>query len=80
VPDDTRNHVVIAAYDSIAIGLIERLRVEHVAYVVIEPDPIVAAQLVADEVNVVTGDVDSRATYANLRVCPTFYTPCGLAI
>ena len=67
VPDDTRDHVVITAYDSIAIGLIERLQAEHVDYVVIEPDPTVAAQLVADEVNVVTGDVDSRATYANLN-------------
>ena len=67
VPDDTRDHVVIAAYDSIAIGLIERLRTENVDYVVIEPEPTVAAQLLAEEVNVVTGDVDGRATYANLN-------------
>ena len=67
VSDDTRDHVVIAAYDSIAVGLIERLRAEHVDYVVIEPEPAAAAQLLAEEVNVVTGDVDSRATYANLN-------------
>lgn len=67
VPDEMRDHVVIVAYDSIAIGLIERLRAERVAYVVIEPDPVVAAQLMAEEVNVMTGDVDNRMTYANLN-------------
>ena len=68
LPEDTRGHVVITEYDAIAVGLIARLQAEHVSYCVIEPDPAAAAALVADEVSVVTGDIDSRVTYEHVRV------------
>ena len=61
LPADTRGHVVICSYDSIAPGLIERL--DDVPYVVLEPDAAVAARRHEAGVSVVTGDVDSRATY-----------------
>lgn len=64
---DTRGHVVICSYDSIAPGLIERLRLLGVPYVVIEPDPAVAVRRHEAGVSVVTGDIDSRATYDDVR-------------
>ncbi len=67
LPADTRGHVVICSYDSIAPGLIERLRLLGVPYVVIEPDPAVAARRHEAGVSVVTGDIDSRATYDDVR-------------
>lgn len=65
LPADTRGHVVICSYDSIAPGLIERLH--DVPYVVLEPDPAVAVRRHEAGVSVVTGDVDSRATYDAVR-------------
>jgi voltage-gated potassium channel len=59
----TRGHVIIAEYDAIAAGLAERLVVEGIPYVVIEPDPNRAGQLFADRVQVLTGENDSRLTY-----------------
>ncbi|NNE68179.1 MAG: potassium transporter TrkA [Pyrinomonadaceae bacterium] len=67
VADETRDHVIIASYDSIAVGLIKRLRTEKIPYVVIEPDPSIAAEYVADEINVVTGEIDRVKTYTNLK-------------
>ena len=65
LPADTRGHVVICSYDSIAPGLIERL--DGVPYVVLEPDAAIAARRHEAGVSVVTGDVDSRATYDAVR-------------
>lgn len=67
LPADTRGHVVICSYDSIAPGLIERLRLLGVPYVVLEPDPAVAARRHEAGVSVVTGDIDSCATYDDVR-------------
>ena len=63
VPQDMRGHVIIAEYDAIAAGLIERLAAEDIRYVVVEPDPVRAAQLFAERVFVIAGENDSRATY-----------------
>jgi voltage-gated potassium channel len=60
-------HVIIAEYDAIAIGLIDRLRAEQIPYYVIEPDPAQAARLVGEGVWVVTGDNDGRRTYEAMR-------------
>jgi len=68
VPAGMGEHVVITRYDDIATGLIERLAAERIPYCVIEPDPTAAAALVADDVQVVTGDIDSRVTYENVNV------------
>ena len=68
LPEETRGHVVITEYDPIAVGLIARLQAERIPYCVIEPDPSAAAALVGEDVRVVTGDIDSRATYEQVNV------------
>ena len=66
-PRDMHGHVIIAEYDAIAVGLIERLRTESIPYYVIEPDPAQAARLVGEGIRVITGDNDSRRTYEAMR-------------
>lgn len=68
VPPGTRDHVVICALDSIAPGLVASLRTRGIPCIVIEPDPARAAALHGGELPVVTGEVDSAATYRNLAV------------
>lgn len=63
----THGHVVICAYDSIAPGLIERLRLYGTPYVLLEADPTVAARWHEEGVSTVTGAIDNRATYENVR-------------
>jgi Trk K+ transport system NAD-binding subunit len=63
VPEGTRGHVILTEYDAIAIGLVERLRSEHIPYYVIEPDPITAARMIGEGVMVIAGDNDSSVTY-----------------
>ena len=67
-PAHVSGHVLICTYDTIVPGLIERLRLRHIPYFVIESDPAVAARMHGDGISVVSGEVDSRATYENLRV------------
>ena len=45
VPAGMQGHVIIAEYDAIAAGLIERFEAEGIPYVVLEPDPGRAGQL-----------------------------------
>lgn len=66
-PEGTRDHVIITSYDTIAPGLIDRLRIQGIPYFLIEPDPAVAARMHGDGLSVVIGEVDSRATYEALR-------------
>src|SRR5687767_4648101 len=63
MPASTYGHVIIAEYDPIAEGLIERLVAEHIPYVVIEPDPGRAGQLYGDRITVLAGENDNRVTY-----------------
>jgi Trk K+ transport system NAD-binding subunit len=63
VPEGTKGHVIIAEYDAIAAGLVERLSAEHVPYFVIEPDPARASQLFGDRISVLMGENDNRLTY-----------------
>jgi Trk K+ transport system NAD-binding subunit len=67
-PENARGHVIICAYDAIAPGLIERLRLNDIPYYVIEPDPAKAARMHGEDISVVTGDVDGNQTYRNLQV------------
>ncbi len=67
-PAHVSGHVLICTYDTIVPGLIERLRLRNIPYFVIESDPAVAARMHGDGISVVSGEVDSRATYENLRV------------
>ena len=63
LPAGTRQHVIIAEYDPIAEGLVERLTAEGIPYVVIEPDPTRAGQLFGDRISVLAGESDNRRTY-----------------
>jgi Trk K+ transport system NAD-binding subunit len=67
LPAETKGHVIIAEHDAIAAGLTERLTAEQIPYVVIEPDPIRAAQMFGDRLMVLTGENDSRVTYERAR-------------
>ncbi len=68
VPEGTRGHVIICRHDSITPGLIQKLQFSRTPYFVLEPDPVKAAQLVSDEISVITGEIDSRVTYEKLHV------------
>ena len=63
MPAGTSGHVIIAEYDPVAEGLIERLVAEHIPYVIIEPDPGRAGQLYGDRISVLAGENDNRLTY-----------------
>jgi Trk K+ transport system NAD-binding subunit len=65
--EDVRDHVILCHYDEVAREMIERLDDHQIRYYVIEPDAAKAASLHADGVSVVLGDIDSNATYADLR-------------
>jgi Trk K+ transport system NAD-binding subunit len=67
-PEGARDHVILCRYDEVAAGLVRKLRDLGVAYYVIEPDAAAAATLHGEGVSVVTGDLDSVATYRALRV------------
>lgn len=67
-PKDVTGHVIICTYDSIAPGLIERLKLLDIPYYVIEPDPEEAARKHGEGISVVTGEIDSSTTYQRLRV------------
>lgn len=68
LPPDTKEHVIICKNDSITPGLTRRLTFNRIPFVVLEPDPVVAARLTSDEFPIVTGEIDNRITYENLRV------------
>ena len=63
VAPDTRGHVILTEYDAIAAGLIPRLETERIPYRVIEPDPVKAARMLDEGIQVVAGENDSSATY-----------------
>ena len=63
----TTGHVILIEYDAIAVALIERLRAAAIPYFIVEPDAAKAAQMVRDEISVIAGDNDGRATYERLR-------------
>ncbi len=66
-PETMKGHVIICNYDTIARGLIERLKPLDIPYFVIVEDAALAGTLHSENVSVVIGDIDSRATYAALR-------------
>jgi voltage-gated potassium channel len=67
-PPEASGHVIICTYDTIALGLIERLRLHEIPYYVIESEPTKAAQMHGDGISVIAGDIDSSTTYRKLRV------------
>jgi voltage-gated potassium channel len=67
LPDDVRNPVVLCSWDSIAPDLVSRLEDHHIPCVVLEEDPERAARMKEEGIRVVTGEVESRTTYENVR-------------
>ncbi len=63
LPEPISDHVIITRYGPIASGLIERLALTGVPYVVVEPDEQEARQLKNDGIKVVNANLDSRETY-----------------
>lgn len=68
VPPDTKDHVIICHYDSIAPNLIKRLNHNQIPYFVIEPDAAKAAELLQSGVSVIHGYVDSRTCFDRVAV------------
>src|SRR6056297_2274853 len=68
LPADTNGHVILCNHDPIAQGVIARLERDDIPYVVLEPDPHRAGDLLYDDVTVMAGDIDSRETYEAARV------------
>jgi len=68
LPADTNGHVILCNHDPIAKGVIARLERDGIPYVVLEPDPHRAGDLLYDDVTVMAGDIDSRETYEAARV------------
>ena len=63
LPADARGHVIITRHDAIAVGLVQRLETAGTPYVIVEPEPAAAAQLAAEGLRMVTGDIDAADTY-----------------
>lgn len=67
VPADTADHVIICRYETVARGLVKKLKSFNIPYYVLEPDATVAANLHEEGISVVTGEIDNTTTYAALR-------------
>ena len=67
VPETMAGHVILIEHDPVAIGLIERLRTEHIPYYVIEADPPKAAAMVGEGISVIAGEIDSSTTYQRMN-------------
>jgi Trk K+ transport system NAD-binding subunit len=65
---EVSGHILICHWDPIARGLCERLRLLDIPYFVLEPDAQAAAALHLEGVPVLSGELDSAATYAAARV------------
>ncbi|MEM7168401.1 MAG: NAD-binding protein [Planctomycetota bacterium] len=68
VPPDTKGHVIICRHESTCRGVIRKLEFNKIPYFVIEPDPVAAANMISEHLSIVTGDLDNRETYENMRV------------
>ena len=68
IAEHVSGHVLLCRNDSIAPGLIERLRLSGISAYVIEPDLAVATQMMEDGVDVMAGERDSQASYEAARV------------
>jgi voltage-gated potassium channel len=68
LPENTRGHVVLTAYDAVTHALIERLKAHHIPYVLIVPTLEEALRLYDLGYRVMLGDLDSPKTYINAQV------------
>lgn len=68
LPEKTRDHVILTAYDAVSQALIERLEQYHYPYVLLAPDLGEALRLHDLGYRVVRGDLDNPDTYRQVRV------------
>ena len=68
VADDVSGHVVVTAWDSIAEGLLARVKLLGIPFYVVEDDPSRAAEMDQDDIPVVQGTIDAAATYEALGI------------
>lgn len=68
VPSGTRGHVILCEYDTVAEGLVARLKNDDLPYFVLEPDHTRAANLLKADISVVVGEVDSPESFRALCV------------
>lgn len=61
-------HVIISRLDSITNGLVRKLKVNRIPYVILEADPVVATQLREDGLSVVAGEIDDPQTYEAVNI------------
>lgn len=67
LPPETRGHIIICRYETVAQVLIKKLKLLNIPYVLIEPEAARAAHLCERGLSVVTGEIDSSLTYEALR-------------
>jgi voltage-gated potassium channel len=67
VPEDVEGHVLLSGYDSIAPGLIDRLKSDGIPYFVLESDPDRASNMSFERIQVMTGEVEASQTYVRAR-------------
>lgn len=68
LPPETKNHVILTAYDPVSIALMEKLKSHHHEYVLIVDDPRRALELYDAGVRVAVGNIDDPETYRKLRI------------
>lgn len=68
LPEDTKNHVIVAGLDSVAQSVVDRLRDYAIPYAHLIPDHTRALEQYDKRYNVMTGDLDSPQTYSLARV------------
>lgn len=68
VPINTKDHILICAYDVIAKDFVERLKQENTSYFVIQKDPERALKNYDDDVPIILGEFDNEDTFIRANV------------
>jgi Trk K+ transport system NAD-binding subunit len=68
VGDEYKGHVILTATDPISINLVQKLKQYLLPYVLVEPDPKKAVELLDSGYHVLSGEVDDFQTYRRARV------------
>jgi Trk K+ transport system NAD-binding subunit len=66
--EEFKGHVILTATDPISINLVQKLKQYLLPYVIVEPDPKKAVDLLDSGYHVLSGEVDDFETYRRARV------------
>ena len=72
LPPETRDHVILTAYDPVTAALIGKLKNHGYKYVLIADDLRHALELYDAGIDVAVGDIDDPATYRKMRIDGAF--------